>query len=94
MPLFRTAGDISGFQSSKPEWAALFILGRGIHVTCSLRFASGATPADLLEASIKMIYYYKDNYRREGIRVAKILKNGRWAGKWVHLEVYRNSLTL
>ena len=57
MLLFRTAGDISGFQSSKPEWAALFILGRGIHVTCSLRFASGATPADLLEASIKMIYY-------------------------------------
>ena len=57
MPLFRTSGDIScGFQSSKPEWAALFILGRGIHVTCSLRFASGATPADLLEASIEIVY--------------------------------------
>ena len=36
---------------SKPEWAALFKLGRGIHVTCSLRFTSGVTPADLLVAS-------------------------------------------
>ena len=37
---------------SKPEWAALFILGGGIHVTHSLRFTSGATPADLLVASM------------------------------------------
>ena len=31
---------------SKPQWAALFTLGRGIPVTFSLRFTSGATPAD------------------------------------------------
>ena len=37
---------------SKPEWAALFALGRGIRVTCSLRFTSGATPANLLVASM------------------------------------------
>ena len=35
---------------SKPEWAALFVLGRGICVTCSLRFTSGVTSADLLAA--------------------------------------------
>ena len=37
---------------SKPEWAALFELCRGILVTCSLRFISGVTPADLLVASM------------------------------------------
>ena len=37
---------------SKPEWAVLFMLSRGIHVTHSLRFTSGATPADLLATSI------------------------------------------
>ena len=37
---------------SKPEWAALFVLGRGIHDICSLRFTSGVTPADLLPASM------------------------------------------
>ena len=37
---------------SKPEWAALFTLGGGVHVTCSLRFTSGVTPADLLVASM------------------------------------------
>ena len=36
---------------SKPEWAALFVLGEGVCVTHSLRFTSGATPADLLAAS-------------------------------------------
>ena len=35
---------------SKPEWAVIFMLGRGIHVTCSLRFTSGVTPANLLVA--------------------------------------------
>ena len=35
---------------SRSEWAALFTLGRGIHVTHSLRFTSGVTPADLLAA--------------------------------------------
>ena len=33
---------------SKLDWATLFTLGRGIHVTCSLRLISGAKPADLL----------------------------------------------
>ena len=37
---------------SKPEWAALFKLGRGILVTHSLGFTSGTTPADLLAASM------------------------------------------
>ena len=32
--------------------AALFTLGRDVHVTCSLRFTSGVTPADLLAASM------------------------------------------
>ena len=36
----------------KPEWTALFALGRGIHVTCCLRFTSGVTPANLLAASM------------------------------------------
>ena len=37
---------------SKSEGAALFMLDRGIHVTRSLRFTSGATPANLLVASM------------------------------------------
>ena len=37
---------------SKPEWAALFTLSGGIYVTHSLRFTSGATPADLLAVSM------------------------------------------
>ena len=37
---------------SKPKWAALFVLGRGVYVTYSLRLTSGATPADLLLASM------------------------------------------
>ena len=37
---------------SKPEWAALFVFTGGIPVTHSLRFTSGATPADHLVASI------------------------------------------
>ena len=37
---------------SKPEWVALFILGRGICFTHTLRFTSGATPTDLLAASM------------------------------------------
>ena len=37
---------------SMPEWAALFTLGRGVPITHFLRFAFGATPADLLAASI------------------------------------------
>ena len=37
---------------SKPDWAALFTLGRGIHDACSLRFISGVIPADLLMASM------------------------------------------
>ena len=37
---------------SKPEWAALFAFGWGIHVTWSLRFTSGLTPAEILAASL------------------------------------------
>ena len=37
---------------SQPEWAAFFMLGRGIHFTWSLRFTAGVTPADLLVASM------------------------------------------
>ena len=37
---------------SKLEWAALFTHDRGTCVTSSLRFTSGVTPADLLEASM------------------------------------------
>ena len=37
---------------SKPEWAALFILGRGVCIAHSRRFTSGATPADPLVASM------------------------------------------
>ena len=41
---------------SKPESAALFVLG--IHVTHSLRLTSGATPADLLAASMTAILFH------------------------------------
>ena len=44
---FWTPGDVS-----KPEWVAIVMLGGGIHVTGSLRFTSGVTPADLLAASM------------------------------------------
>ena len=37
---------------SKPEWAALFAFGRGIHDIHSLRFTSGATPLPVYIASI------------------------------------------
>ena len=37
---------------SKPEWTASFALGRGLHVTCFLRFTSGATPANILVPSM------------------------------------------
>ena len=47
IPLFWTSGDVS-----KPEWAALFALGRDIHYIHSLRFASGVTIAKLLAASM------------------------------------------
>ena len=37
---------------SKPEWAALFALSRGIHDIHFLRFTSGATPLLVYMASI------------------------------------------
>ena len=40
------------FWVSKPECAAIFVLGGGVRVTCSLKFTSGATPANLLVASM------------------------------------------
>ena len=48
--LFWTSGDLS-LWVSKPGWADLFLLGAGIHVTCSLRFTSGATPTELFGCS-------------------------------------------
>ena len=33
-------------------WAASFVLGEGIYITCSLRFAAGVVSADLLAASM------------------------------------------
>ena len=51
IPLFWTSGAVSsGFQSQSGP--ALFELGRGVPVTCSLRFTSDVTPADLLAASM------------------------------------------
>ena len=40
---------------SKPEWAALFTLGRGVHVTYSMKSASGVTPTDHLTAGIAAV---------------------------------------
>ena len=37
---------------SKPEWAALFTLGGGTHITCSPRYTSSATHVHLLAASM------------------------------------------
>ena len=37
---------------SYPEWAALFVLDRGVCDIHCLRFSSGATPTDLLTASM------------------------------------------
>ena len=51
---------------SKPEWAALIILARGIHVTHSLRFTYGATPANLLVASIAAELFFS-TYLQAGI---------------------------
>ena len=53
IPLLWTTGHISsGFQS---QWAALFALGRGIHVTCFPIFTSGVTPASRL---LKVSQFY------------------------------------
>ena len=38
--------------ASKPEWAALFMLDRDVHVTQFLRFTSGVIPANVLVASM------------------------------------------
>ena len=40
------------FWVSKPEWAGLFMLGRGVCVRHSPRFTSGATPANLFVANV------------------------------------------
>ena len=42
---------------SKPEWAALIALGRGVHDICSMRFTSGATPLLVYMASIVAICF-------------------------------------
>ena len=48
--LSNTETTVLDFWDSRSEWAALFALGRGICITHSLKFACGATPADLLAA--------------------------------------------
>ena len=57
------------FNGSKPEWATLFTLGGGIPLTRSLRFTSGATPADFLSPFI--LLFHSDvsvcvNYESDG----------------------------
>ena len=52
IPLFWTSGDVSSEFQSQSELAALFTLGRGICVTCSQKFTSGATPANVLVVSM------------------------------------------
>ena len=53
-------------QVSKPQWAALFALGGGVCVTCSLRFISGAIPFNLLEVSMA-VKLFSSTYLRAGI---------------------------
>ena len=66
IPLFQTSGDVS--LSFKSKWAALFTVGRGVYVTQSPRFTSGATPADLLAASMAT-EPFSSVYLRAGIGV-------------------------
>ena len=50
MHLFWTSGDISsGFQSQSGQ---PYSFGRGVCVTCSLRFTSGVTSANFLVVSM------------------------------------------
>ena len=68
IPLFWTSAK-GLLWISKPEWAALFALGGGVCVTCSLRFTSGVTPADLLVASMAA-ELVSSTYLRPGISEA------------------------
>ena len=53
IPLFWTSGDVSsGFQSQNGFSLIHTWQSRMSNITCSLRFTSGATPADLLVASM------------------------------------------
>ena len=58
------------FLVSKPEWAALFPLGEGIHVIHSLRFTFGVTPANLLVVS-KAAKLFSSMYLWAGIGGAR-----------------------
>ena len=76
IPWFWTSGDVSsGFQ--KRQWAALFGLSRGVHVTCSLRFTSGVTIADLLMASMA-VRPLSSTYLRAGIGRARNRRTLYW----------------
>ena len=70
IPLFWTSSDV--FWVSKPEWAALLMLGRGIQVTYSLRFIYGVTVADLFMARMaaKLI---SSTYLRAGSKLGSIV---------------------
>ena len=48
----------------KAEWAALFTFGRGVHVTHSLRFTSGATHANLWAAQLISSRHWWGSNRR------------------------------
>ena len=51
---------------SKPEWAALFAIDGGVHVTHSLRFTTGAIPTKLLVASVA-VELFSFTYLQAGI---------------------------
>ena len=74
-----------GFQNQK--WWALFALCRAVHVTHSLRFTSGMTPADLLTASMAAMLF-SSMYLQAGI-------SGAWnEGLSCHHSVWDQADTL
>ena len=61
-----TDTPVFDFWQHKPKWWALFALCRAVHVTHSLRFTSGMTPADLLTASMAAMLF-SSMYLQAGI---------------------------
>ena len=93
IPLFWTSGDVSsGFQSQ--SWAALFVLSRGVYVTCSLRFTSGGIPTDLLVASI-VAESFSTMYLQAGIGGARNhdLSCHYWLTVWDQADVLSTQLS-
>ena len=52
------------------EWAALFVLGGGVCVIHSMRFTSGATPAEFLAA--ESFYDVVGNYWFEMVLIDRV----------------------